>query len=54
MILILASLVLILSFYLLNEVTDKYFIPSLDKISHRLKMSDDAAGATFMAVKIAI
>jgi K+-dependent Na+/Ca+ exchanger-like protein len=49
MILILASLVLILSFYLLNEVTDKYFIPSLDKISHRLKMSDDAAGATFMA-----
>jgi len=49
MILVLASLVLILSFYLLNEVTDKYFIPSLDKIAHRLKMSDDAAGATFMA-----
>lgn len=49
MLLIIAIVALILSFYLLNEVTDNYFIPALDKISHRLKMSDDAAGATFMA-----
>lgn len=49
MLLVIAVVALILSFYLLNEVTDNYFIPALDKISHRLKMSDDAAGATFMA-----
>ncbi len=44
-----AVLALLLSFYLLNEVTDSFFIPSLDQIGHRLKMSDDAAGATLMA-----
>lgn len=44
-----AILALLISFYLLNEVTEKYFIPSLDHIGHRLKMSDDAAGATLMA-----
>jgi len=46
---ILSIVGLLLSFYLLNEVTDRFFIPSLDAISHRLKMSDDAAGATLMA-----
>lgn len=40
---------LLLSFYLLNEVTDRFFIPSLDSIAERSKMSDDAAGATLMA-----
>lgn len=49
MIIIVAILALLISFYLLNEVTERFFIPSLDYISHRLKMSDDAAGATLMA-----
>jgi K+-dependent Na+/Ca+ exchanger-like protein len=44
-----AVIALLLSFYLLNEVTDSFFIPSLDQIGHRLKMSDDASGATLMA-----
>lgn len=42
-------LALLLSFYLLNEVTDSFFIPSLDQIGNKLKMSDDASGATLMA-----
>ncbi len=49
MLLISAILALLISFYLLNEITDKFFVPSLDSISHKMKMSDDAAGATLMA-----
>ncbi len=41
---------LVISFYLLAEVSDKYFVVSLDKLSHRLNMSHDMAGATFMAM----
>lgn len=44
------SLVLLLSFYLIAQVSDKYFIPSLDAISKRLNISSDIAGATFMAI----
>ncbi len=44
-----ALIALLISFYLLNEVTENFFIPSLDTISHKTKMSDDAAGATLMA-----
>lgn len=46
---ILSIFALLVSFYLLNEVTDRFFIPSLDAIAKRLNMSDDAAGATLMA-----
>ncbi len=42
--------ILLLSFYLLAKIVDDFFVPSLDKIAARLKMSDDAAGATLMAV----
>ena len=48
-IMIVSIIALLLSFYLLNEVTDRFFVPSLDKIAHKWKMSDDAAGATLMA-----
>ncbi|RUA26061.1 MAG: hypothetical protein DSY76_06235 [Bacteroidetes bacterium] len=48
-ILILSLIVLIISFYLLNEVTDRYFVPSLDQVASKLKLSDDASGATLMA-----
>ncbi len=41
---------LVISFYLLAEVSDRYFVISLDKLSQRLKMSHDMAGATFMAI----
>lgn len=41
---------MLLAFYLLAEVCDKYFVESLQKISDRLKLSPEAAGATFMAV----
>lgn len=41
---------LIISFYLLAEVSDRYFVVSLDKLSHRLNMTHDMAGATFMAI----
>ncbi len=43
-------LALIVSFYLLAQVSDKYFVVSLDKIAERLNMSHDMAGATLMAV----
>lgn len=50
MTLILFSLVLLASFYLLAVVCDRYFVDSLDKIAKSLKMNSDMAGATFMAV----
>ena len=36
-------------FYCLAVVCDNYFLPSLEECSHRLGLSDDVAGATFMA-----
>ncbi|XP_023680876.1 sodium/potassium/calcium exchanger 3 isoform X1 [Paramormyrops kingsleyae] len=36
-------------FYALALVCDDYFVPSLEKISERLQLSEDVAGATFMA-----
>lgn len=43
-------LLLLLTFYLLSQVTDKYFIDSLDRIAERLNLSSDMAGATLMAI----
>ncbi len=42
--------ILLVSFYLMAQIVDEYFIDSLDKISSKLGMSSDAAGATLMAV----
>ncbi|KAM4544590.1 sodium/potassium/calcium exchanger 3-like isoform 2-T2 [Odontesthes bonariensis] len=36
-------------FYALALVCDDYFVPSLEKISENLQLSEDVAGATFMA-----
>jgi hypothetical protein len=36
-------------FYCLAVVCDNYFLPSLEECSSRLGLSDDVAGATFMA-----
>lgn len=48
--LILNILLLLVSFYLLARICEEYFVVSLDKIAHKLKMSSDMAGATLMAV----
>lgn len=40
---------ILLSFPLLHYVTEHYFIPSLDHIAKRLKMSSDIASSTLMA-----
>ena len=48
---VLLSLAAILaSVFVLAVVTDKFFIPSLDQISRRLKLSDEVAGASLMAI----
>lgn len=41
---------LIFIFYLLAKICDQYFVNSLDIISKRLRLSEDVAGATFMAM----
>jgi K+-dependent Na+/Ca+ exchanger-like protein len=45
-----AIVALIISFYLLAEISDRYFVVSLDRISDKLGMSHDMAGATLMAI----
>ncbi len=50
MTLIVLSLVLLLSFYLIAKVCDEYFVESLDQIAKKLNMSNDIAGATLMAI----
>lgn len=42
--------VLLASFFVLAVLCDEFFVPSLEKISDRLKLAPDVAGATFMAV----
>lgn len=41
---------LLLTFYVLAKVCDQYFVQSLDVIAKKLKLSEDVAGATFMAI----
>jgi K+-dependent Na+/Ca+ exchanger-like protein len=41
---------MILIFYLLAKICDQYFVKSLDIISKKLNLSEDVAGATFMAI----
>jgi len=46
---ILSSFGLLASFYFLHFITEFYFIPSLDELAKKLRMSSDMAGATLMA-----
>ncbi|MDH5367283.1 MAG: calcium/sodium antiporter [Cyclobacteriaceae bacterium] len=48
--LLLYTLALITSFYLIAQISDRYFVSSLDKIAHKFNMSHDMAGATLMAI----
>ena len=50
MIIFINIIFLLIAFYLLAVVCDRYFVNSLDKIAHKLKMNSDMAGATFMAI----
>ncbi|MFW6019591.1 MAG: calcium/sodium antiporter [Bacteroidales bacterium] len=50
MTLILYTVLSLLAFYLIAQVSDRFFIPSLDAISDRLGIRSDVAGATFMAM----
>lgn len=50
MILIILILIVILAFYLLAKICDRYFIPSLDQISNHYNLPQHVAGATLMAV----
>ncbi len=42
--------IVVLCFVALTRICDGHFIPALDRIARRYKMSNDAAGATLMAV----
>ncbi|WP_163709601.1 calcium/sodium antiporter [Mangrovibacterium lignilyticum] len=48
--LVLSAAAMLLCFILLARIVDKFFVASLDRISHDWKLSSDAAGATLMAV----
>lgn len=48
--LILHIFLILLSFYLLAIICDRYFVNSLDAIFERIKINSDVAGATLMAV----
>lgn len=50
MALIFYLLVLLVSFYLLAQICDRYFVESLDRIATRFGLSSDVAGATLMAM----
>jgi len=48
--LILYAIVLFTAFYLIAQVSDRYFVMSLDQIAKRFNMSHDMSGATLMAI----
>ncbi len=48
--LILHIFLILLSFYLLAIICDRYFVDSLDAISERIRINSDVAGATLIAV----
>lgn len=44
-----AAVLVLAAFYALAVLTDKFFVPAIDKIALRLKLSSDASGATLLA-----
>eukprot|EP00494_Astrolonche_serrata_P023223 UN23481 len=46
---LLYGLGLLITFYGIGSITDDWFVPSLGLISAKLNLSEDVAGATFMA-----
>lgn len=47
---VISLLIIIVCIYLLAIITDEYFIVSLDQISQKLKLPNDVAGASLMAM----
>jgi len=47
--LLILLVILAIAFYLLAQVSDEYFVPALERIAAKQKMTSDAAGATLMA-----
>lgn len=47
--LILAIVLILAALYLLAVLTEDFFIPAIDRLAKKLKMSSDAAGATLLA-----
>ena len=47
---VLSLALILIAVLVLAVVTDRFFIPSLDEISRRLKLSDEVAGASLMAM----
>lgn len=45
-----ASIILLISFYALAVLTEDYFVPALDIIANKMKLSSDASGATLLAM----
>lgn len=43
-------LIMLIAIYILAIITDEYFIPSLDRISHLLSLPHNVAGASLMAM----
>ena len=43
-------LIMLFMFYVLAVVCDYYFVPALERISQKWRMSSEFAGATLMAV----
>lgn len=47
--LVIAILLIGVAFYLLALISEEFFVPSIDRIAERLKLSHEAAGATLLA-----
>lgn len=45
-----ASLLLLTAFYALAVLTEDYFVPAIDVVAKKLKLSSDASGATLLAM----
>ncbi|MCA9347063.1 calcium/sodium antiporter [Candidatus Saccharibacteria bacterium] len=48
--LIIYLVVSVICFYILSIITEGFFVPSIDKIAKKLRLSSDAAGATLLAM----
>jgi K+-dependent Na+/Ca+ exchanger-like protein len=48
--LIIYGLILLIAFYLLAKICDNHFVGSLETIAHKMRLNDDVAWATLMAV----
>lgn len=47
---IIAIFLLAAAFYLMTVVTEEFFVPAIDKLATKLNLSNDAAGATLLAL----